>query len=73
MKSRIMIWTGYVACTGERRGAYRIMVGKREGKRPLGRPRCRWGIILTWMFRKWNGGGGHGLDLIWLRIRDRPV
>jgi hypothetical protein len=27
---------------GEKRGAYRILVGKPEGKRPLGRPRCRW-------------------------------
>jgi len=27
---------------GERRGAYRVLVGKSEGKRPIGRPRCRW-------------------------------
>ena len=32
----------HVACTGERRGAYRVLVGKREGKRPLGRPRRGW-------------------------------
>jgi hypothetical protein len=32
------------ACStyGERRGVYRVLVGKPEGKRPLGRPRCRW-------------------------------
>jgi len=30
------------ARVGERRGAYRVLVGKPEGKRPLGRPRCRW-------------------------------
>ena len=33
---------GYVACTGGRRGAYRVLVGKHEGKRPLGRPRNSW-------------------------------
>jgi len=37
---------------GERRGVYRVVVGKPEGKRPLGRPRRRWGIILSWIFRK---------------------
>jgi hypothetical protein len=37
-----MTWVGHVACVGERRGVYRILVGKREGKRPLGRPRHRW-------------------------------
>jgi len=36
-----MRWTGHVACMGESRGAHRVFVGKREGKRPLGRPRCR--------------------------------
>jgi hypothetical protein len=42
IKSRRMIWTGHVARMGERRNAYRILVGKPEGKRPLGRPRRRW-------------------------------
>ena len=37
-----MRWAGYVACMGERRRAYRILVGKPEGKRPLARPRLRW-------------------------------
>jgi hypothetical protein len=36
---------------GARRGAYRILVGKPEGRRPLGRPRSRWGIILKWILR----------------------
>ena len=31
-----------MVCVGERRGVYRVLVGKPEGKRPLGRPRCRW-------------------------------
>jgi len=37
-----MVWAGYVARIGERRGVYRVLVGKHEGKRPLGRPRRRW-------------------------------
>jgi len=37
---------------GEKRGVYRVLVEKPEGKRPLGRPRHRWGIILKWIFRK---------------------
>jgi hypothetical protein len=36
-----MIWAGHVACMGERRAAYRILVGKHEGKRSLGRARHR--------------------------------
>jgi len=36
-----MRWEGHVACMGESRGAYMVLVGKPEGKRPLGRPRCR--------------------------------
>jgi hypothetical protein len=41
IKSR-MRWAGLVARMGERRGVYRVLVRKREGKRPLQRPRCRW-------------------------------
>jgi hypothetical protein len=33
---------GHVACAGDRRGVYRVLVGKPEGKRPLGRPRLKW-------------------------------
>jgi len=42
IKSRRMRWTGHVARMGEERGLYRVLVGKPEGKRPLGRPRRRW-------------------------------
>ena len=42
IKSRRMRWAGHVARMGEERGAYRFLVGKPEGKRPLGRPRHRW-------------------------------
>jgi hypothetical protein len=42
MKSRRMRWARYVARMGEERSVYRVLVGKTEGKRQLGRPRCRW-------------------------------
>jgi hypothetical protein len=42
IKSRIMRWAGHVARMGENRGAYKILVGRPEGRRPLGRPRHRW-------------------------------
>jgi hypothetical protein len=42
MKSRRMRWAGHVARMGEKRNAYMLLVGKPEGKRPLGRPRRRW-------------------------------
>jgi len=42
IKSRRMRWAGHVARRGEGRGVYRVLVGKPEGKRPLGRPRHRW-------------------------------
>jgi hypothetical protein len=42
IKSRRMRWAGHVARIEEKRNAYRILVGKPEGKRPLGRPRRRW-------------------------------
>ena len=43
IKSGRMKWEGYVANKGKETGAYRLMMGKPEGKRPLGRPRRRWG------------------------------
>ena len=42
IKSRRMRWAGHVARMGERRGVSRVLVGKSEGKRPLGKPRLRW-------------------------------
>jgi len=42
IKSRRMRWDGHVARMGEERGVSRVLVGKPEGKRPLGRPRRRW-------------------------------
>ena len=42
IKLRRMRWAMHVACSGERRGAYRVLAEKPEGKRPLGIPRRRW-------------------------------
>jgi hypothetical protein len=42
IKSTLMRWAGHVARMGEKRGVYRILVGRPEAKRPLGRPRHRW-------------------------------
>jgi len=42
IKSRRMRWAGHVARMGEERRVYRVLLGKPEGRRPLGRPRLRW-------------------------------
>jgi hypothetical protein len=42
IKSRRMGWAGHIARMGEKRNAYRLLVGTPDGKRPLGRPRRRW-------------------------------
>jgi hypothetical protein len=42
IKSRRMRWAGHVACMGTGIGTYRVLVGRSERKRPLGRPRRRW-------------------------------
>jgi hypothetical protein len=66
IKSRRMRCTGHVARMWETRDAYRILVGKPEGKRPLGRPRCRWGdnIKIDLREREWDVRTGS----IWPRI-----
>ena len=46
-KSRKMRWAGHVASMGERRGVYRVLVRKPDGKRPLGRSRHRWDYNIT--------------------------
>jgi len=55
MKSRTMRWAGHVERMGNRRGAFRVFEVV-WGKRPLGRPRRRWGIILKWFFKKRDEG-----------------
>ena len=59
-----MRWAGHVARMGEDRGAHRVLVGKPEGKRPLGRPQDVDGrIILRWIFRKLEGVIGGWMEL----------
>jgi len=66
IKLRRMRWTEQVASMVERRVVYRVLVGKAGGKRPLGRPRHRWRILLRWIFWKWNVGVWTGSS--WRRI-----
>jgi hypothetical protein len=55
-------WAGHVARMGERRGAYRVLVGKPEGRRPLGRPRHRCEDNTKIDLRQVGRGGGDRLD-----------
>jgi hypothetical protein len=57
IKSRRIRWAGHVAQTGEKRNVYRILVGKPERKRPLGRPRSRWVDSIKMDLREigWDG------------------
>jgi hypothetical protein len=69
IKSRRMRWAGHVARMGEKRNAYGILVGKPEGKIPLGRPRRRWVDNIKINLREI---GWDGMDLIDLaRNRDQ--
>ena len=60
VKSRSMRWAGHVAQMGERRGGCRVLVGKPEGKGPLGRPWHRWEDNIQMDLQE--VGWGHGLD-----------
>jgi len=63
IKSRRMRWAGYVARMGERRGVYRFSVGKREGKRTLGRPRRRWEDNIKMDLQEVGCGCGDWIEL----------
>jgi hypothetical protein len=64
IKSREIRWAWRVAFMGERRGAYRVLVGKVVGKRPYGRPRGG-GRIIHWILKK--SVGGAWIDPFWFR------
>jgi hypothetical protein len=64
IKSRRMGWPGHVARMGER-AVYRVLMGKPERTRPLGRPRRRWEDDIRRIFRKWDVGAWTGSS--WLK------
>ena len=66
VKSRRMRWAGHVALMGVGRGVHKVLVGKSEGKRPLGRPRRRWEDNIKMDLQMWKGVVGTGWS--WLRI-----
>jgi hypothetical protein len=68
IKSRRLRLAGHMARMGERRGAYRAVVGKLEGTRPLGRPRRRWEDNIKIDLREVGWGGGAWTGSICLRI-----
>jgi hypothetical protein len=57
-KSRRMRWAGHVARMGEGRNVYRVLVGKPEGKKRLGRPRRKWENGIRMYLREIGWGGG---------------
>jgi hypothetical protein len=73
MKSRRMRWVGHVARRGERRGVRRILMGKPEGKRSLGRSRRRWGDNIKTDLREVGCGGMDWIELAQDRDRWRAV
>ena len=63
IKSRRVRWAGHVARMGERRGVYSVLVGKPEGKRPLGRLRRRWEDNIKMDLQEVGCGG-----MDWIRV-----
>jgi hypothetical protein len=64
INSRRMSWAGHVARMGEKRNAYRLLVGKPEGNRPLGRQDVGGWTILGWILERWD----EVMWLVWLRL-----
>jgi hypothetical protein len=71
IKSRRMKWVGHVARMGEGRGVYRVLVGRPEGKRPLGRPRRRWEDNIKLDLREIGIDGANWIQLDQERIHWR--
>jgi hypothetical protein len=63
IKSRRMRWAGHVARMGTKHNKYGILVGRPEGKRPLGKPRRRWVNNITKILREMEWGGMDWTDL----------
>ena len=58
-----LLWVGHVTRIGEGRGVHRVLVGKPEGKRPLGRPRRRWEDNIKLDLQEMGGGCGDWMEL----------
>jgi hypothetical protein len=71
IKSRRMRWEGHMARMGEGRGVYRVLVGRPEGKRPLGRPRRRWEDNIKMDFRETGIDGANWIQLAQDRVQWR--
>jgi hypothetical protein len=71
VKSRRMRWAGHVARMGEERGVHRVLVGKPEGKRPMGRPRRRWEDNIKMDVEEVGGDRGDWMMLVQDRDRSR--
>jgi hypothetical protein len=73
IKSRRMKWVGNVARMMERRDVYRVLVGKPEGMRPIGRPRRRWEDNIKTDLQEVECGGMDWIELAQDRVRWRPL
>ena len=73
VKSRRMRWAGHVALMREGRGVHRVLVGKPEGKRPLGRLRRRWEDNIKTDLQEVGGGCGDWMELAQDRDRWRAL
>ena len=71
--SRRMRWAGHVARIGERRGVYGVLVGKPEGKRPLGTHRRRWEDNIKMDLQEVGCGGMDWIKLVQDRYRWRAL
>jgi hypothetical protein len=71
IKSRVMRWAEHVARMGEGRGVYRVLVGRPEGKRPLGRPRRRWEDNIKMNLREIGIDGANWIQLARDRVQRR--
>jgi hypothetical protein len=69
IKSRRMRWAGHVASMGEGRGDYRVLVGRLERKRPMGRPRHRWENNIKMDLREIGIDGANGFHLAQNRVQ----
>ena len=73
IKSRRMRWAGHVARMGEERGVYTVLLGKPEGRRPVGRPRRRWVDNITMDLQEVGCGYMDSIGLVQDRDRWRTL